>query len=158
MNPQDPESAHRIVAEFAGLLEQHATDARLPASVRLLPYPKQTIKDAILTCKVTLHSTDQLTPDLLKMLEEAYVGLAEYIDDELVRIVMEYREAADALSADGQAARDKVHTPAWTRLAETGRLAGDVARAVADDAAVLRAEFRQQLSQSPPHHTTEAST
>lgn len=154
MNPQDPESAHRIVAEFAGLHEGHVTSAELPVSVRVLPYPKQTIKEAILTCWRTLDVTEQLTPDLREMLEEAYVGLSEYVDEELVRVVKEYRDAAETLAADARSARDKTQTPAWTRLAETGRLAGDVARAIADDATALRAEFREQ----PFITQTEAST
>jgi hypothetical protein len=146
MNPQDPESAHQIVAEFAELHERHVSTAQLPASVRTLAYPKQTIKHGILTCLHTLRSTDQLTPDLLEWLEEAYAGLAEYLDDELVRVVVEYRAAAEAVAAEAMSARDKTRTPAWGRLAETGRLAGDVARAIAEDAARLRAEFRQQLA------------
>jgi hypothetical protein len=154
MNPQDPESAHRIVAEFAGLHEQHVTGARLPVSVRVLPYPKQTIKEAILTCRRTLQYTEQLTPDLHEMLEEAYVGLSEYIDDELVRVMTEYREAADTLAADARQAREKTQTQAWSRLAETGRLAGNVARAIAEDATALRAEFQDQ----PLTHQTEASS
>ena len=153
MNPQDPESAHRIVVEFGELHERHLTVARLPASVRTLAYPKQTIQQAVLTCVRTLHHTDQLTPDLLAWMEEAYVGLAEYVDEELVRVVTEYRDAADAVAAEQAGARDKVRTPAWARLAETGRLAGDVARAIAEDAARLRAEFRQQL----PAIVTEAT-
>ncbi len=153
MNPQDPESAHRIVAEFAELHEQHVTTQQLPASVRTLAYPKQTIKEAILTCLATLQHSGQLTTDLLEWLEEAYAGLAEYVDDELVRVVIEYREAAEALAAEGAAARDKVRTPAWGRLAETGRLAGNVARATAEDAATLREEFRHQL----PAIVTEAT-
>lgn len=154
MNPQDPESAHRIVAEFAGLHEQHVTGAVLPVSTRVLPYPKQTIKEAILTCRRTLQYTQQLTTDLHEMLEEAYVGLSEYIDDELVRVMTEYREAAETLAADARDAREKTHTPAWSRLAETGRLAGNVARAIADDATALRAEFRAQ----PLLTQTEASS
>jgi hypothetical protein len=154
MNPQDPESAHRIVAEFAGLHEQHVTGAQLPVSVRVLPYPKQTIKEAILTCRRALHLTEQLTSDLHEMLEEAYVGLSEYVDDELVRVMTEYREAADTLAADARNAREKAQTQAWSRLAETGRLAGNVARAIADDATALRAEFRAQ----PPTTQTEASS
>jgi hypothetical protein len=153
MNPQDPESAHRIVAEFAELHERHISTAQLPASVRTLAYPKQTIKHAILTCLHTLQSTDQLTPDLREWLEEAYAGLAEYLDDELVRVVVEYRAAAETVAAEPMAARDKVHTPAWGRLAETGRLAGEVARAIAEDAVRLRGEFRQQL----PGIVTEAT-
>lgn len=153
MNPQDPESAHRIVAEFAELHERHLTAGQLPASVRTLAYPKQTIQEGILTSLRTLQITRQLTPDLLEWLEEAYVGLAEYLDEELVRVVVEYRAAADAVAAETAAARDRVRTPAWGRLAETGRLAGNVARAIAEDAAKLRAEFRQQL----PAIATEAT-
>ena len=146
MNPDDPESAHRIVAEFAAMHEQHVTEGHLPASLRTLAYPKQTIKQAIVTCVAVLEGSRALTPELLEWLEDAYAGLAEYVDEELVRVVVEYREAAEALGADSRGAREKVHTPAWGRLAETGRLAGNVARGIADDAAGLRAEFRRQLS------------
>jgi hypothetical protein len=145
MNPQDPESAHRIVADYAALHEQHVTSGRLPAPVRTLAYPKQTIQEAVLTCVRTLDRSGQLTHEMLDWLEEAYAGLAEYLDEELVRVVTEYRDAAEALGAEGLAARDKVHTPAWGRLTETGRLAGNVARAISEDAARLRVEFREQL-------------
>lgn len=146
MNPQDPESAHRIVAEFAALHEQHVTSGHLPAPLRTLAYPKQTTKEAILTCVRTLERSEQLTQEMLDWLEEAYAALAEYVDEELVRVVAEYREAAESLTTSGLAARDRMQTPAWGTLAETGRLAGNVARAIAEDAAGLREEFRRQLA------------
>ena len=140
MNPDLPESAHRIVADYARVLEQ--TDAQaFPASVRTLPYPKQTIKSAILTCAATLRETQQLTAEMREFLEQAYAALADYVDDDLVRVMVEYREALTAVS-DVQSARDKLQTPAWQRVAETSRLAGDIARSIADDAAALRLEFR----------------
>src|SRR5918992_1784479 len=140
MNPDDPESAQRIVAEYAELLERDDSSAH-PASIRTLPYPKQTIKSAILTCTERLHETQQLTSEMRDFLEQAYAALADYVDDDLVRIMAEYREALAAV-ADVQAARDKVQTPAWQRIAETSRLAGEIAKSIADDAAALRLEFR----------------
>jgi hypothetical protein len=140
MNPDDPESAQRIVAEYAHVLERDDATA-YPASVRALPYPKQTIKAAIVTCAATLRQTEQLTSEMRDFLEEAYVGLADYVDDDLVRIMTEYREALTTV-ADVQAARDKVQTPAWQRIAETSRLAGEIAKSIADDTAALRLEFR----------------
>jgi hypothetical protein len=144
VNPDDPESAQRIVAEFARLLEREDGRA-LPAPVRTLPYPKQTIKHAILTCLETLKQTQQLTPDMHEFLEEAYVALADYVDDDLVRVVGEYREALASVS-DVRLARDKVQTAAWQTVAETGRLAGEVARLIADETSALRSEFRAQSS------------
>jgi hypothetical protein len=143
MNPEDPESAQRIVAEYASVLEQHG-DQPYPASLKTLPYPKPTLKNAILTCTAVLSRTGQLTDDLLDFLETAYVSLADYLDDELVRVMAEYREAAASLASDARTARDKVQTPAWQRVAETSRIAGDIARAIADDMAALRLEFRAQ--------------
>jgi hypothetical protein len=140
MNPDNPESAQRIVAEYAQLLERGDSDA-YPASLRTLPYPKQTIKSAILTCAATLRETQQLTDDMREFLEEAYAALADYVDDDLVRIMAEYREALAAV-ADVQAARDKLQTPAWQRIADTSRLAGEIAKSIADDTAALRLEFR----------------
>ena len=140
MNPDDPESAHRIVAEYAHVLERGEHDA-FPASIRSLPYPKPTIKSAILTCTARLRESQQLTDEMRDFLEQAYAALADYVDDDLVRIMTEYREAL-ATVADVSTAKDKVHTPAWQRIAETSRLAGDIARSIADDSAALRLEFR----------------
>jgi hypothetical protein len=143
MNPEDPESAQRIVADYARILEAEDTHP-LPASIRLLPYPKQTIKGAILTCTATLRQQARLTPEMLEFLEQAYVALADYLDDDLVRVMAEYRDALASV-ADVHAARDKVHTPAWQRIAGTSRLAGDIARSIADDTAALRREFRARV-------------
>lgn len=140
MNPDSPESAQRIVAEYAEALERGDSEA-YPASIRTLPYPKQTIKAAILTCAATLRETEQLTGDMREFLEQAYAALADYVDDDLVRIMAEYRQALAAV-ADVQAARDKLQTPAWQRIAETSRLAGEIAKSIADDTAALRLEFR----------------
>jgi len=140
MNPEDPESAQRVVAEYAGLLESE--DAQTyPASIRTLPYPKQTIKAAILTCAATLRGTHQLTDEMREFLEQAYVALADYLDDDLVRVMAEYREALASV-ADVRSSRDRQQTPAWQRIAATSRLAGEIARAIADDTAALRQEFR----------------
>jgi hypothetical protein len=141
MNPDDPESAHAIVSDYVRVLEQHA-DADSYPSARVLPYPKPTIKTAIVTCLTTLRETGQLTEDLRDFLESAYVALADYLDEELVRVMAEYREATAALAAEGAAARDKVRTAAWQRITETSRLAGDIARGVAEESGSLRLEFR----------------
>jgi hypothetical protein len=143
MNPDDPDSAHRIVAAYARVLEQSDAQA-FPASVRALPYPKQTIKAAIVTCATTLASAQQLTPDMRDFLEQAFVALADYVDEDLVRIMAEYRESL-AVIGDAQA-RDRVHTPAWQRIAETSRLAGEIARSIADETAALRLEFRTRAA------------
>lgn len=140
MNPDDPESAQRIVAEYAHVLEQ-GESAAYPASIRTLPYPKQTIKSAILTCTAALRETQQLTAEMRDFLEQAYIALADYVDDDLVRIMAEYRGAL-AVVADVQAASDKLQTPAWQRIADTSRLAGEIARSIADDTAALRLEFQ----------------
>ena len=141
MNPEDPESAQQIVAEYVRVLE--AGDAELfPASIRKLPYPKQTIKSAILTCAATLQEMQQLTSEMRGFLEEAYVALADYVDEDLVRVMTEYREALAAV-ADVQAAREKLQTPAWQRIAETSRLAGEIAKSIASETTALRLEFRE---------------
>lgn len=140
MNPQDPESAQRIVTAYARVLEC-ADATSLPAPLRTLPYPKQTIKTAILTCRAVLRATDQLDEELREFLEEAYVALADYLDDELVRVMTEYREALE-LVRDVRSPGERLQNPAWRRVSETSRLAGDVARSIADETAALRTEFR----------------
>jgi hypothetical protein len=144
MNPEEPESAHSIVAEYARLLEANEPQA-FPAPVRQLPYPKQTIKAAVLTCASTLANTGQLNDDMRAFLEEAYVALADYVEDDLVRVMSEYRHSLAAV-ADIHSTRDRIATPEWQRIAETSRLAGDIARSIAEDAARLRLEFRSQVN------------
>jgi hypothetical protein len=139
MNPENPESAHGIVADYVRVLE-HDSNATLPTSIRALPYPKQTIKAAILTCATSLRASQQLTPEMHQFLEQAYVALADYVDDDLVRVMAEYHDALSSV-ADVHSARDKVQSPAWQRIAETSRLAGEIARNIADDTTALRLEF-----------------
>jgi hypothetical protein len=140
MNPDDPESAQRIVAEYARVLELGVAES-FPASISVLPYPKQTIKAAILTCVAALRASDQLTPDIHDFLEQAYVALADYVEEDVVRVMAEYRDAL-ATVADVKAAREKLQTPAWQRVADTSRLAGEIAKHIAEDSTALRLEFR----------------
>jgi hypothetical protein len=142
MNPDDPSAAQVIVAEYARVLEQHHEERRHPASVHLLPYPKQTLKRAIYTSLVTLTATEQLTGELLEFLETLYVSLADYVDDELATLMREYREAGDALVHEARAAHERQHTSAWQSVAASSRLVGEIAREIARDTQVLREEFR----------------
>jgi hypothetical protein len=143
MNPEDPEAAQRIVAEYAAVLERDSLRDVYPSSVDALPYPKPIIKTAIGTCVHTLAETDRLTPELADFLEIAYVSLADYVEDDIVRLLSEFREAADALAADGRLAKEKMGTPAWNRLSGSARIAGDIAGLIAEQTESLRAEFRQ---------------
>lgn len=140
----EPSTAHGIVTEYLHVLERTNSEA-FPASVRLLPYPKQTLQSAILTCVEALSTSAQLTDDTAALLEEAYVALADYIDDELVRVMAEYRASLESI-AGVQTAKDRVQTPAWARLNDTSRLAGDIAKRIAEDSAVLRDQFRTSAS------------
>jgi hypothetical protein len=150
MDPEDPVVAQVIVAEYARLLEQHSQADQYPSPVSSLPYAKQVIKTAIRTCGRSMLATGQLTEELRDFLEVAYVSLADYVDEELVQLMTEYREAGATLSADGRLAKEKVETPAWKTLARTSGLAGEIARAIAEDTQVLRAEFRSEVTQASP--------
>jgi hypothetical protein len=142
VNPEDPESAQRIVAEYAALLERRHTSQEWPAPVDALPYPKQTIKAAIRTCFGVLVSSSRLTSDLREFLETAYISLADYVAADLVQLMTDYRQASVALETDHRLAREKTGDAAWQTLAATGALTGQIAKAIADDAASLAAEFR----------------
>jgi hypothetical protein len=150
MNPDDPSAAQVIVAEYARVLEQHHEERRHPASVHLLPYPKQTLKRAIYTSLVTLAATEQLTDDLLEFLETLYVSLADYVDDELATLMLEFREAGDALVHEARAAHEKQHTTAWQSVAESSRLVGEIAREIARDSKALREEFLAMRAGATP--------
>ena len=89
-----------------------------------------------------LAAGDQLSAELREYLEVGYVSLADYVDGESVRLMREYARAGDELAADARLAREKVDTGPWRRLREQGRLAGETAKAISEEAARLREEFR----------------
>ena len=142
MNPEDPESAQRIIAEYADSHERQLQSADWPARVETLPYPKQTIKAAIRTSFETLTATGQLTGDLREFLEDAYISLADYVSADVAQLMTDYQHAGTALAGDHRLAREKTEDVAWQTLARTGSLAGQIAKTIADDAELLRAEFR----------------
>lgn len=47
MSPHDPETAQRIVRDYAALLEEHAKQDVYPGVITTLPYSRDTIKTAI---------------------------------------------------------------------------------------------------------------
>jgi hypothetical protein len=143
MDAEDPAVAQQIVAEYAALLEKHDRDNVYPAPVDTLPYPKETIKTAVRTSVAALASTGQMTAELRDFLEVAYVSLADYVDAELARLLADYREAGAALADAPRLAKEKVTSPAWRVLAESGSLAGTIARTIAEEAETLRQEFRR---------------
>ena len=57
-----------------------------------------------------------------------------------------YRNSAEQLATEGQLARDKTKTAAWQTLAQSGSLAGEVARAATAEAETLRTEFQGFLN------------
>lgn len=141
MDLDDPSVAQNVVAAYATLLQRRADEKRLPAPTTDLPYSRPVIKAAVATSLRTLRDTGQLTGELRDFLEEAYVRLSDFIDAELVRLLHDYNAAADGLTPERTAA-ERVQTAQWRMLEETGRLAGDIARRIADDAAQLREEFK----------------
>ena len=145
MNPDDPSAAQVIVAEYARLLEQHHEEQAHPAPVHTLPYPKQTLKRAIYTSLVSLTASGQLTADLVEFLETLYVSLADYVDDELAKLMREYRENSDRLMLEARAASEKQHTAAWQSVAGSGRLVGEIAREIARESQALRDEFSARV-------------
>lgn len=137
-----PTEAQRVVAAYLKLVEAHAEQDVYPCPVSDLPQAKDTIRAAFRTSLTTLAGSGQLTPELRDYLEVAYVSLADYIDKEGVQLLREYRRAGEALAADGRTAREKVTTEPWRRLSEQSRLAGQLARAIGEEADRLRHEFR----------------
>jgi hypothetical protein len=149
MNPEDPESAQRIVAEYAALLEAESERAIYPSAASVLPYPKQTIKQAMRTCVRQLGATGQMTDELRTYLELAYISLADYLEDDLVKLLTEFREASETLAVDGRRAIEKVQSPAWNVLSESSRLTGMIAKTIADETEALRLEFQEIEAVTP---------
>lgn len=142
MDTSDPQDAQTIVATYLQAAEAHAAADVYPNRVRDLPYSKEVIRAAFKTSTTVLVATRQLTPELRDYLEIAYVSLADYVDDECAALLQEFARAGDELAADRRLAREKVKTDAWRRISEQSRLAGELARAINDEAARLREEFR----------------
>jgi hypothetical protein len=145
MDPSDPLDAQQVVIEYARQLERDFDQQRHPARIDTLPYAKPIIKSAIRTSVKSLAASGQLTDELKEYLETAYIALAEYLEGELVELMTLYRTSAEQLAADGQSARGKTNTPAWQTLAESGSLAGEVARTATHEAEMLRSEFQSFL-------------
>lgn len=143
MNLHDPRVAQQIVSEYATVLEGRTPESGKPVTLSTLPYTKDTIKSAIRTSVTALMASGQMTDELRDFLEVAYVSLADYLDDELARLMTEYRDAAARLAAESGPARDRQSSQAWQTLQRTSRLAGEIAKAMAQETEALRHEFRQ---------------
>jgi hypothetical protein len=142
MDAANPRDAQRIVADYLTVVEEHASANVYPGSLRDLPHAKETIRAAFKTAMDALIQTGQLTSELRDYLEVGYVSLADYVDDECVKLLGEYLRAGDELAEDRRLAREKIQTEAWRRLSEQSRLAGHLAQTISAEAAQLRAEFR----------------
>ena len=146
MDPITPQDAQRIVAAYLKVVDVHASIDAYPCAVSELPQSKETIRAAFRTCVVMLASKGQLTSELREYLEIAYVSLADYVDEECLALLREYGRAGEELAADRRPTREKAATDAWRRLGEQSRLAGELARAISEDANRLRSEFRSWQS------------
>jgi hypothetical protein len=141
MNPDDPHVAQQVVAAYVAVLERHDEAQTFPAPVSALPYSRDIIKQAIRTSARALAASGQLTDELRAFLQGAYVSLADFIDEELARLMREYNRAASELADAPQASGERVKTASWQTLQRSSALAGEIAKAVAADAAILRGEF-----------------
>jgi hypothetical protein len=142
MDPITPQEAQRLVAAYLNVVDAHAEANVYPCSVNDLPESKDIIRSAFRVSVTTAAATGQLTPELRDYLEVAYISLADYVDEECRRLLSEYARAGEALAADRRLAREKGGTDAWRRVTEQSALAGQLARAISEEAERLRAEFR----------------
>lgn len=139
MDVIDPGIAQQIVAEYARLLERQT---EWPASLEALPYPKRTVKAAIHAACCALASNGQLTDELREFLETAYVSLADYVSADQSRLMGDYQRAGADFASDARRTREKTTTEAWRTITDCSQLAGEIARAIAEEAELLRAEFQ----------------
>jgi hypothetical protein len=146
VDPSNFREAQRVVADYLKVVEAHAAQEIYPGSVRDLPHSKEIIRSAFKTATEALVTTGQLTAELRDYLEVGYVSLADYVDDEMVTLLREYRHAGEELAEDRRLAKEKLGTEAWQRISEQGRLAGELARNISEEAERLREEFRSWQS------------
>jgi len=140
MDVIDPGIAQQIVAEYARLLERQT---EWPASLDDL------IKSAIYAACRALVSNGQLTDELREFLETAYVSLADYVGADLSRLMLDYQRAGADFAGDARRAREKTTTDAWRTITDSSQLAGEIARSIAEEAELLRAEFQSFAVVSP---------
>lgn len=143
MDPVDPTHAQQIVAAYARLLERDLSEARHPARVETLPFAKPVIRTALQTCTRSIVASGQMSGELHDFLATAYESLAEYVDGELIDLITSYRAAADQLTSISPVAREKTTSAPWRTVAEASPIAGEIARAIADEADGLRREFER---------------
>jgi hypothetical protein len=142
MDPHIPAEAQQVTNAYAAFLErQYAAGQALPLSRSALPYSKEIIRRSIQTAASALASSGQLTEELRDFLETTYVSLADCVDDELARVMREYRQAMDGLAAEPGLGHGKTGSAAWRQLSETSALVAKITRAMTDEAEALRAEF-----------------
>lgn len=72
MNPEDLESAQRIVAEYAALLEAESEQAVYPSAASMLPYAKDILRD-VLHADAALVETVAHTESAVKYYEDPHV-------------------------------------------------------------------------------------
>lgn len=150
MNTDVASHAQLVVAEYLRVLERHAEQEIYPGSLRDLPYPKETIRRAFETATRALVTAGGMNDEMSDYLEVAYVSLADYLDEELARLMREYRAAGEALAVETVAPRERVGTAAWEMVSAQSRLAGEIAKAVSDEAEGLRREFRAWCAAANP--------
>jgi hypothetical protein len=144
MDPDDPTDAHQIVSAYMTRLEQdYGADEPFPLALSTLPYSKHIIPQSMKTMVGSLTAAGQLTPELHRVLEIAYMSLADYVDDELVRVMREYRQAMSELDVAAGSGQEKTGTAAWRQIAETSSLVAGIAKTIADEAETLHTEFQQ---------------
>jgi hypothetical protein len=137
----DPVSAQQLVARYVALVEEHTQARAFPASAAMLPAPKRVIKDAVRTVLEALANTNQLTDELRLFLQDAFVALANYVDAEQAALAAEHRRASEALEGEPRQPRERLDSPHWATVARTSQLAGQIARASAEEASALLQEF-----------------
>jgi hypothetical protein len=147
MRSETPADAQQVVVDYVRTLQQHIEEERHPAPIESLPYAKPIIKEAIRTSVLSLSGSGQLTDELREFLETAYTSLADYLEKDLARLLIEYRDAAMEVAADTRLAREKTAMPAWRRIADSSVIAGEIARAIASDTEALRQEFRSFIAE-----------
>lgn len=154
-----PADTQRVVADYAARLEQDLAENAHPAPVSTLPHSKESIRLAIEESVAALSEMGQMTPDLKDFLQTAYVSLADYLPDDLVKLMREYHEAAETLRNETAVTRDRMRTAAWQRLSETSSLVAGIARSIAEEEARLRSDFDVLVSRAaqPPAHAESES-
>jgi len=98
----DTKEAYQIVNKYGSLLEESANHTTTAYPKSILPYPKAKIQAALIICLLDSAGSNNPSTIMMQHLENSYLFLSSFIDDEDAEIIAKYDEQMPKLSKLGK--------------------------------------------------------